>query len=741
MGERKYLALANENGEVELPSSVVSSSANPSGPGEALISTGSASRAGQFSAAVLYAEAYGVKAATKKLHGTSAPEYTKVEEETLAAENAEALKALSTAVAERYGARIVFPPGTVPIDTSKGVPLKFQAHAAAYLVGAGRGSGTVLYNDGTRLYRTKGQNPIWEVNGTGTGSAEACGGSQDLEFHGGGLGGDLVLIERGLNMSFLNTSFLKSLGAGFHAKQIFNCYFTNCRIAECGTGRENPAFILGAITGEGALNPSVVNHFIGCEWEANTGTDISLQSTEEPEALAYFVGGKIERQLKEADYPMVEMPYARSALFSSFSFNCGGSIANLTGEWASGSGEKTITLTSAAPAEAELPNGTLVSGNGLPIATNLQATWTNGSKVIKCVGRLPSATWSGTAIVGASLKSAVAGIPAGATISTLGAYNATEHLTEFEMSENATATNASPALLHAGGTFVVGGQGTTSLKVKSTAAAFAVSAPAKVVLGGATSRLIEIPPTGYSGGEVMLSNCWFAHNGAPDYYINASTGMVFLTGAHCVSGFSISPIKYVRLSADVTNESFRWSNCIFQNAIASIGDERATESRDTSESYPRVIFNGSTNAAVKIGAGHYLGYPLKHGEEAYVYGWVVIPPDWAVGTSLELLLRFATSKSKTEDSGNIKLACNYDLITPKSTDLSTISPTTVPKVKANAGENPYTVDFETFGLGSSGLFPGKIIAFQIAREGSSGEDTYTGETFVTHAELVYKRTN
>jgi len=660
-----------------------------------------------------------------------------------AAQNATAAIALSTKINANGGGRIVFPAlGEYLFDTTSATPFSFNACMNVVMEGVAPGT-TVLQTSGTRLKRSTGTGLLVQWTGTGDTNQRALGGARHIEFHGGGLAGNLVWINRPNDMNFDNVLFTQSLGTVCRITQAWNCTWKSCHFNYSGSGRATPAMLMEDYSAESTvgLGGSAVNHFIGCEWEGNTGTDIRLTgaSTTGPCLLTYFTGCKQERQIAQADWPVIDGNYADGAIFVGTSFNIGGSIANYTGTW-SGAAAGSNTITTTANVAAGVVNGTMLTGPGLPVAINALATWDGTTNQLTVTGQVPSSVTAGMSVRAYPVSgTAAAGISANTTISSIGSYNSGSNTTPITLSAVTTVAQATAISASFGGAWVTGGQGSTSLTYTSTSATTAGTAQT-VVTGGAISRILETPATTVTNYACEFAGVWFQHNGAPDYLFAQQGGTVIVDGAQWRCNNGQFPVRFWWTSVNVGSDAMRWSACQFSAAWLSILDDRTTV-RNTSLGFDRVHFPSSSAGVVvsQIGSGSYFARQLRHSNTDALYeGAWIVPQDFAVGTAINAIIRYVAPFVDTNAAHKVRWQLAWNT-TGSATNLSTVSPNNTVVSGSNV-TTAYGTQLASVGLGSFAFLPGSVLAFTLSRLGSDGNDTLTDTVGFLYLELNYTKT-
>jgi hypothetical protein len=244
-----------------------------------------------------------------------------------AASNFTALQSAQAAVIAANGGGLWFPPGVYQVDTTSGALFDLAANIHVAYLGAGAGNVTGTYAGTSVIKRTAGTNPILRAQGTGnTGTTRGHVSVGGVELHGGGLAGKVCVFSRCSEVTFFDVRLSNALHDLLHATQLWNSRFVACFFYAGGNGT-TPAVLLDAQTGEGSLAACNTVQFAGCEWEANTGTDLRLSGSRSDSAFAYgitFTNTKMERQVASATYPVIDLDYAARLHFAGFDISAGG---------------------------------------------------------------------------------------------------------------------------------------------------------------------------------------------------------------------------------------------------------------------------------------------------------------------------------------------------------------------------------------------------------------------------------
>lgn len=630
------------------------------------------------------------------------------------------------------------------------IPWKFETLVNAVMEGVSPGT-TRLFPSGTRLVSTVGKGTMVKW---GDGSTEltkrAVGGTRHIEFYGHEQEGEepLVWAYRGLFMSFEDTRIAGCGGTAFRMTELNNSFFDKFCIRFSGKGRTAPAMKIDAFEGVEAKGAggSVINHFSNCEFEANSGTDIRVDgSAENPCRGLWFINCKCERQIVGVSYPCIEENQSEGLTWIGGNINLGGSSGQRFGEFSSNSAgaEGTITLSAAIPGTVAV--GQMVAGGTLPGAVNAEGTWANKALTITVKGSVPRRVVAGMSV--RTGYNGAAGIPSGATVVSVGAYEESTNTTKVTISAETTAANAAESRVSFGGAWVTELKaGENKVKYVSTSATVGASVGSTVVFNGTTSRLLDKWANGQRGGFNEIRTV-AVHHGCPDYFFNQETGR-FALGGTCNS--LVYPVGFHRIAPTVQQSNFTYAGTIFDapppsSEVHNVIDERTKgnlgEPRDVSLGVIPLAFT-LDGSAIKglIGPKGVPGFKVRHEQEdTVVCANISLPLDYAENTGLEIFLDIVTP-NESGGATTVRWAVLWKAIT--GVNISTLAMAeSLASTNNAAGAFQETQAITTLAAASAGVTmkSGTKLAFTLMRQGKLGTDTQIDTVFVTGAELRYKR--
>lgn len=189
------------------------------------------------------------------------------------------------------GGSVVFPFGIYMVTG-----LKISNKGTA-LVGAARW--------GTRLVRLRGNKPLLDISGTGTGIGHLRYVSlNNIMLQGNDMPGVLLRSYYADNCMYREVNFIHCKGVATDFVEVWDTHFEDCTWEDCGSV-DNPAMLMRNSTARGAFGFSNDNtnqiHFVGCRWEGfrNGAVRLDGQAGGSTELLngIFFVACKMETAL------------------------------------------------------------------------------------------------------------------------------------------------------------------------------------------------------------------------------------------------------------------------------------------------------------------------------------------------------------------------------------------------------------------------------------------------------------
>jgi hypothetical protein len=221
-------------------------------------------------------------------------------------DDAVAIQAAIDAAGAAGGGTVFIPPGCFVVNSS----LTFPAQKMILLRGSGIGTAGGVY--GTQLIRREGINPL--INAVGPSDSQRVTLElHDMQIAGGGLAGDLVVIERGSHIYISSVRIVGSAGSGLRLVQLWDCAFHRLIVENCGSGTASPATVFDSVAGSGSNGNSCSVHVTDSIWQGNTGTDIKLTgsvSDGSPTNEVQFANCKMEAGA--GSFPFIDLDYAQA---------------------------------------------------------------------------------------------------------------------------------------------------------------------------------------------------------------------------------------------------------------------------------------------------------------------------------------------------------------------------------------------------------------------------------------------
>lgn len=182
---------------------------------------------------------------------------------------------------------------TLPVDT----PITFF----------GDGMGFVGNSKVTRLKRKAGTtDEILNGTGTGIGSTQRIHFQMNnMQLHGNSESAPIFRLSRANECLIDRCRFSNSGQEAVVSTQLWNCEFRSSYFSNSGNGTTNAVVRLDAPAGEESANTV---HFIGCEWESNTGTDLKVTGTVDWGLAVQLTNCKMERNV--GSYPLINLDQA-----------------------------------------------------------------------------------------------------------------------------------------------------------------------------------------------------------------------------------------------------------------------------------------------------------------------------------------------------------------------------------------------------------------------------------------------